>query len=471
MSLQERFDAALGGLLPDGRTVLLGVSGGADSICMAELFARSSLGPAFAVAHCDFHLRGEESEGDEAFVRDWCGRHGVRLHKVDFQTADYAAELGLSMEMAARELRYGWFSGICADNGYVAVAVAHNAGDNAETLLLNLLRGTGLRGLSGMRRRGKVPGHPDTMLLRPLLGFSRAEILEYLCDIGVDHREDSTNADSSIKRNLIRNEVFPLFGKLNPSYLRTLNRDMERFAAASDALDAVLDERCAEVRLPVGTLPDGRRMLLKVSVDGLRKQAFPALVLHHLLEPYGFTQSQEEDVLSLLSASTVSGRTFEADGGELLTTSDALIVAPRPLRPPLPPASDCVVVRAPGLYEFLGRRFSVEVSPYEAGTVDLRQPAGTLIVDSDALGFPFVARRWMAGDWLRPLGMRGRKKLSDLFVDLKSPAAMRGEAVVLVDPSRPDGDASHVAALLGLRIDDGLKVTDRTKNVLTIKNL
>lgn len=149
--------------------VLLAVSGGIDSMCMADLVLHSGLSPDFAVAHCNFHLRGEESDSDEVLVRDWCSENGVRIHVADFDTAAFASGKGMSIEMAARELRYGWFRSLCLDHGYAGVFVAHNANDNAETLILNLLRGTGLRGLSGM---GKVSANPcgsDTCVYRPLL--------------------------------------------------------------------------------------------------------------------------------------------------------------------------------------------------------------------------------------------------------------------------------------------------------------
>ena len=170
----------LSGQVPAGENVLVAVSGGADSICMAELFLRSSLHPSFSVAHCNFHLRGEESDADEEFVRNWCAAHSVEFISTGFDTCTYASACGLSIEMAARELRYGWFASVCAERGLSAVAVAHNSNDNAETLVLNLLRGTGLKGLKGMDASGKVPGHPDVRLIRPLLDFSREEILEFL---------------------------------------------------------------------------------------------------------------------------------------------------------------------------------------------------------------------------------------------------------------------------------------------------
>ena len=155
--IQKSFDRTIVGLVPEKETALLAVSGGIDSICLASLFLNSSAGRRFAVAHCNFHLRGEDSDSDEALVAAWCGRNGVRYHKADFDTEQYASSHNISIEMAARELRYDWFASLCRDNGYYGVAVAHNANDNAETLILNLLRGTGLRGVTGMQVETVVP--------------------------------------------------------------------------------------------------------------------------------------------------------------------------------------------------------------------------------------------------------------------------------------------------------------------------
>ena len=210
--------------------ILLAVSGGIDSMYLANRAPELFPGARFAVAHCNFTLRGDESDGDEQFVRDWCAAHGLECFVQRFETTAYAAEHGISIEMAARELRYAWFARLCREGGFAAVAVAHNADDNAETMLLNLLRGTGTRGLRGMGDRDGI--------VRPLLDTPRAEIRDWMLAHGCAWREDSTNADSTPKRNRIRNEVFPIFAKINPSFLRTLGEDMERIARTDDIAES-----------------------------------------------------------------------------------------------------------------------------------------------------------------------------------------------------------------------------------------
>ena len=199
---------------------LLAVSGGGDSMCLADMWLRAFGPDSFAMAHCNFNLRGEDSDADEALVTEWAESNGVRLHKVSFDTVGYAEENGVSIEMAARDLRYGWFGQLCEEYGYAAVVTAHHADDNAETMVLNMVRGTGLKGLSGMKPVSPLPlSSREISLLRPLLTFTRKQIEGYLFAQKVPYREDKTNASVEYRRNSIRHEVFPLFGKMNPSYV------------------------------------------------------------------------------------------------------------------------------------------------------------------------------------------------------------------------------------------------------------
>ena len=257
--MRDRFDSCLDGQLPGEGAVLLAVSGGIDSMVMADLFLNSSNKRPITLAHCDFHLRGEESDADAAFVGDWAKSRGVPFRRVDFDTREYASSLGISVEMAARELRYSWCARLCEEEGFVAVAVAHNANDNAETIILNLLRGTGLKGVCGMRSVSPLPGATNALILRPLLDFTRDEIREYALGRGLSWREDSSNTDSAYKRNLIRNEIFPLFGKINPSFLETLNADARRFSQVQAIADDYLDSVIGDAAGRVPGEPDSRR--------------------------------------------------------------------------------------------------------------------------------------------------------------------------------------------------------------------
>lgn len=326
MMIQKSFDRTIVGLVPEKETALLAVSGGIDSICLASLFLNSSAGRRFAVAHCNFHLRGEDSDSDEALVAAWCGRNGVRYHKADFDTEQYASSHSVSIEMAARELRYDWFASLCKDNGYYGVAVAHNANDNAETLILNLLRGTGLRGVTGMQAESVVPVTRDELsgvrLLRPMLSFSRKQIEEYVAANSLEYHDDRTNAETVYKRNRIRHLVFPVFESLNPSFLTTFAREMNAFSEVQE----IADDYFNSVRESVCE-PAGKDELLRVNAVRLCHLKHYKYVLYRLLETYGFRDRLLEPVVRLLeSGKTFSGKVFEAPGYELITAGEFLIV-------------------------------------------------------------------------------------------------------------------------------------------------
>ena len=326
MMIQKSFDRTIVGLVPEKETALLAVSGGIDSICLASLFLNSSSGRRFAVAHCNFHLRGEDSDSDEALVAAWCGRNGVRYHKADFDTEQYASSHNISIEMAARELRYDWFASLCKDNGYYGVAVAHNANDNAETLILNLLRGTGLRGVTGMQVETVVPVTRDELsgvrLLRPMLSFSREQIEEYVAANALEYHDDRTNAETVYKRNRIRHLVFPVFESLNPSFLTTFAREMNSFSEVQE----IADDYFISVRESVCE-PAGKDELLRVNAVRLCHLKHYKYVLYRLLEVYGFRDRLLEPVVRLLeSGKTFSGKVFEAPGYELITAGECLIV-------------------------------------------------------------------------------------------------------------------------------------------------
>lgn len=326
MMIQKSFDRTIVGLVPEKETALLAISGGIDSICLASLFLNSSAGRRFAVAHCNFHLRGDDSDSDEALVAAWCGRNGVRYHKADFDTEQYASSHNVSIEMAARELRYDWFASLCKDNGYYGVAVAHNANDNAETLILNLLRGTGLRGITGMQVETVVPVTRDELsgvrLLRPMLSFSRKQIEEYVAANSLEYHDDRTNAETVYKRNRIRHLVFPVFESLNPSFLTTFAREMNAFSKVQE----IADDYFISVRESVCE-PAGKDELLRVNAVRLCHLKHYKYVLYRLLEAYGFRDRLLEPVVRLLeSGKTFSGKVFEAPGYELITAGECLIV-------------------------------------------------------------------------------------------------------------------------------------------------
>lgn len=467
--------------------ILLAVSGGIDSMCLAEKSVRS--GQDFAVAHCNFHLRGADSDADAVFVADWARRHGIAFYSKDFDTAAYAAEQGISLEMAARELRYGWFADLCRTEGFAGVAVAHQADDRRETFLLNLLRSSGGKGLRGMQERSVIPG-TDIPLLRPLLGMTRQEIETYMRSIGATWREDGSNRDTAIRRNCIRHEVMPLLSELNPSYGDALDRAMRHIGSLQDVADTWFES----VRPTLIDPADG-----SIRIDPLRTVAHRDYVLYALLQPFGVNESVLSDLSAALdSGESLSGKTFPLRNGMLVASANHLypsgrdrvrgayphvpcdenpVTAEQVTEPAgagtrklrgaysLVPCDEqltgtCSIIDS-GTYDCGGVRVKVEILD-RAEITDLKQPRGILLLDAGKLPLPLIVRPWRAGDWLVPLGMRGRKKLSDLFVDLKYSILDKQRARVI------DWQESRIAALLGERGDDALKVTSETRTVYRI---
>ncbi|MBQ3881808.1 MAG: tRNA lysidine(34) synthetase TilS [Bacteroidales bacterium] len=494
--MQEIFDKTLSSIGFEGK-ILLAVSGGVDSMCMAYLFLHSKLTgirEGFEIAHCNFQLRGEESEGDERMVKEWCSSNRVPFHSKRFDTVGYAKDNGISIEMAARELRYEWFESLATLGEFDAVAVAHNANDNAETMLLNLVRGTGLRGITGMEVVSPLPvSSPNGMLLiRPLLQIPRKEILACAEKNGIPYREDKTNLSDEYKRNRIRHKVIPVLEELNPSLLATLASDMLHFREADSITDDYFFsalERILEKDKDSDKIYGRTAMTIKR--DLLAKERFRHFILHRLMTPCGFTPSQIDSLDRLVGENadvTFSGKTFIAEGGRVVTGKNIIIIyrySPASFRKKdTAPESQNeegsveMDITGPGEYSLDGVRFKVEELPWKK-SMSPKQSEGVIIMDQDKTGFPLHLRHWQDGDWMKPLGMKGKKKkLSDLFVDLGYSLPMKDDAIIVSGPdiavtSEANEDQtivpdSQVIALLGSRISEDVKVSSATKSIIKI---
>ena len=444
--------------------ILVAVSGGMDSMCMAHLFHETCGASGFSIAHCNFNLRGDESDGDELLVRQWSEERGIHCHAISFDTEAYAQEYGLSIEMAARELRYRWFAELCATYGYGCVAVAHHAEDNAETLVLNMVRGAGLNGMTGMKAVSDIPCpavSAQAVLIRPMLEFSRKQIEGYVLRYKIPYRTDSSNMSVEYRRNRIRHEVFPVLKKLNPSFVATLNREMTYLSDASE----IVEDWCKAAAEKVAVYSD-RQSQVRISTKALCSYRQWRYLLYHILEPYGFNSSVLASLEDLLvSDRTVSGKSFFAGSYKLVTEREELVVSKIVQTEA---DNDELVVEGPGVYGFNGVTFSVELCPWTPGQT-LKQQEGVQIFDASRLVFPIRFRHWNKGDWMIPLGMRGKKKISDLFTDMKYDSSHKADSVILVGNEDNISENQRVAALLWVRMDARYKVGEQTETIIRIK--
>ena len=435
-------------LLHRGDCVVAAVSGGVDSVVMLDLLASwtSTWNLSVVVAHVDHGLRGEESEMDEQFVRRLAGRYGFDCHVERVDTTQEAKRHRLSIQEAARNLRYDYLSGIRRTIGFTSIATAHNADDNAETVLLNLIRGAGVQGMAGIPRI-----RPDVHAVRPLLSTSRSDILGYAHERGLEYRTDSSNAKEEYTRNFLRHSVVPLLtGNVNPNLIATLNRTSEVFRSLNDyllgeaqrALPEIAQKKNDEVVVDIPNLAQKPLFL----------QEYCLLVLMRECSGREIDHASVKTLLRLTEAETGSSYPF-ARGFVAVRDRKRLVI-----RRDSVASSFYFKIEPNRSYRFDDFSFSSTVT-------DSFQRADNRtveFVDADRVGPSLVLRNWSDGDWFYPLGMKGKKKLSDYFVDAKIPVYEKRTIPVL----ESDG---AIVWVCGQRIDDRFKVGPATKHVLKLE--
>ncbi len=415
--------------------LLVAVSGGIDSVVMLHML--HSLHYECVVAHCNFHLRGAESDSDAEFVRKFTQQLGIELFTTDFETEKYAQQQGISIEMAARDLRYRWFEQIRQQKQCDCVVVAHHADDAVETFFLNLARGTGVKGLSGIAPKNGA-------IVRPLLSCFRSEIEAYAKEHGLRFCTDSTNADNAYKRNFVRNEIVPMFKRLNPSFSATMLNNLHFLAEANTFITSTIERQ----KMLVKQTTEG----IEISIQELQKQPSPSLVLHELLSPFGFNQTVTETILCQLTEE--SGKQFFSASHRVIKDRKKLIVSK------LNEQKDVEFLIQQN-DEHLMVPFEIQIS--KTTNIVIPKVKNAVALDYAKLHFPLTLRRWRAGDWFVPLGMKGRKKLSDFFTDNKFSLLDKEHTWILVDGT---GD---VIWIVGHRLDDRYKITDSTTEYYLIK--
>jgi len=418
--------------------VLVAVSGGIDSMSMANLILKCEY-PNFAVATVNFNLRGEESNRDEALVRNWTDENNIKFYSKSFDTEGYALSKGISIQMAARELRYGWFYELMENDGFDCLAIAHNLNDTVETLFINILRGTGVDGLAAIREVVEIP-LKGKKIIRPLLGFTRKEIEEYSAKEEVKYFHDHTNFENHYSRNKIRNLIFPLIEEINSSFLHTAEKSIKHFTTAGNILrDLYLQKR--EIILVPESTPEKTEFLL----EPLLSEKYPEYWLFMLLEEYGFNSDQVHQISASLNGTP--GKLFYSSTHRVLKDRYKLIITPITL-----PENDEGQLNITDI---------VEISVYEKGAQFTPAPSNKIFfMDADKIEFPLSVRKWKDGDKFRPLGMFGNKKVSDYLTDVKRDMFTKENRYVLISAK------GQILCLLGERIDDRFKISSSTARIL-----
>ncbi|MBP6828476.1 MAG: tRNA lysidine(34) synthetase TilS [Saprospiraceae bacterium] len=432
-------------LLQERTPALIAVSGGVDSVVLAHLFKDAGL--PFAVAHCNFKLRSAASDEDEIFVRDLAARYGAQFHVKHFETTVYAEENGISIQMAARDLRYAWFLEICRTNDYTCLATAHHLNDSVETALLNFIRGTGLPGLTGIAPSiARFMDNP-VCLARPLLFATRPDIEAYARQQGLSWREDSSNASDDYTRNFLRHRIVPLMEELNPAFIHTAGRNLHR-----------LSEDESNLGFLTGCYID----LHSGEIDKQKLRALPAprQVVYKALKHRNFTEEQARQVTENLDETGFE--IYSSSGWRLLVDRERLF-----LRPPADEkeAPGVIQIFEDDLMVKLPDGFRLLITPVVPGSL---YPDGkeSVVIDADKLQFPLLLRPWKAGDVFQPFGMNGRhQKLQDFFTNLKL-TRLDKERVRILE----NGDGS-VIWVPGYRSDERFKAGPGSENLLKISYL
>ncbi|MCF2487448.1 tRNA lysidine(34) synthetase TilS [Dyadobacter sp. CY347] len=418
---------------------LLTVSGGVDSVVMLDLFHKAGF-PA-GIAHCNFGLRGEDSEGDEQFVQQLSDKYGFPFYTKRFDVKSLTQKKGISTQMAARELRYAWFEELRTTHHYTYIATAHHANDSLETTLLNLVRGTGLSGLSGI---SAINNH----LLRPLLLATKEEILGYATENALPWREDRSNDSDDYKRNQIRHQVVPVLKQLNPSLESTFIQSSAKLSSADRLLKEVLDEWAASIVVKTGDQ-------VRISKAGLMSESEPAYRLWHILQDYGFAYAQVGKIVEGLNG--ISGKIFQSASHTLLIDRQDLIVRKSTVN-----EVDYYIQIEDNQQtaEFAGQCISLTKKSSNTDNNFVNSP-NSVSIDYDKLVFPLQLRRWRLGDAFQPLGMNGRrKKLSDLFTDLKMDHFAKQQTQILVNGN------DEIIWVVGVRLDERYRITESTQQIL-----
>ena len=422
---------------PDER-ILIAVSGGIDSMVMTHLFLRLNYN--IGIAHCNFSLRSQESDKDEELVSGFATEHNLPFYSIRFETKAYSAKRNISIQMAARELRYKWFEKIRSENNFDSIALAHNLNDNIETLIINLVRGTGITGLTGMKPC-------VNRLIRPLLFAKREEIVTYCNRYGITYREDMSNADTKYLRNKVRHLIIPVLKEMNPSIEDTLNDTAERFTGINE----IVTEYLSALKENISEEKEG---LAKFRISMLKPHLHNKALLFELFKPYGIADISLNDLINVIEGKT---------GGQLFTGSHRIIKNRDEIIVTGVKRDDEETRVVFNLNEF-DKVPEIESVREESLTKGFEIPTGHMSasIDRDKLIFPLIVRKWRAGDYFYPFGMKQKKKLSDYFIDNKYSIFDKENALILESGGK-------IVWIIGDRIDNRFRITSSSEKILVLK--
>lgn len=428
-------------LFQGSERVLLALSGGVDSMVMAHLFREAGI--SYGIAHCNFQLRGEASDGDEQLVRRYAKASGIPFYHSAFSTKEIAEKEGESIQVTARRLRYEWLEKIRREEGYDLIATAHHLNDTAETVLYNLAKGCGIRGLLGIPVRRE-------QIIRPLLFATRQEVEAFAAERGIDWREDASNLETYYVRNKIRLEVLPLLKAVNPQLEKTMAANIQRFRDTEALFQFAVEDIARRVK------KEEAPGSITIRVEDLANYPAPATVLYEILRPYGFVPAQAIAVLE--RAEGQPGAIFLSREWRLLIDRGEIRLEPVqnieevPIELQLTTSSAAVPEGWFDIDRLDGKPAVISADPH------------TAMLDADLLEWPLRLRRWKPGDFFYPFGMKGqRKKLQDLFTDEKL-SRFDKEKVWIIETA--NGDICWVA---GYRIDDRFRISSSTSRYLVLK--
>lgn len=433
----NRFRKITDSLITKEGSVLLAVSGGVDSMVMLRLFMCCNYN--FTVAHCNFSLRGEESDGDTLLVKNFCEENNIKLHYIQFDTHAEMEKNGESVQIAARRLRYEWFEMLASSEGYDFIAIAHNSGDTIETFFINLLRGTGVRGLAG------IPVKRDN-IIRPLMNFTREEIISFAIENNVPWREDSSNSQTKYLRNKLRHKILPLLKEIEPDFETIMRDNLFKISSSVEFTDTMIEE----IRRKSFCTYRGRITVSFSVIDNYKPLHF---ILFELLSPFGFSASAISDMVRLYRENA-SGSFVGKNCSSTLSHGLLVII------------SDEEAKQRGDIFFQIEDFSPINGFCFETLNIDevqsFKEPKNIAFFDAEKITLPLTVRSWQEGDVFVPFGMCGRKKISDLFVDNKVHLADKSLIKILVDGS---GDILWV---VGMRSDNRYRVDKKTSKILKI---